>query len=306
MGRIAQLKEMGFSDEVSRRVLAECAWDVNKAIDRLLLSGGDLGETTEGLADATPGAEDGDVAPAAPAPAPAWGSAPAWGQGGHDASAGAANGRSNASRAAFFPAEQAAPSPSSQELSPKEQPQAGRRTWAAAASAAPPQNSGTATATATAAATTAPVKVEAEEDDKAVEPEEPEQPDPPKRLERAMRDWTADDPSQLSVTENAFINVWTETATDNGWIHAELVANEAKVGWVPVCVLTKLPEGQKWMRTKQQWEAMDESQCSIKSNEVVNVWVSSLTKEGWTYVEDGSPDGSRGWMPVFCLAWNEN
>ena len=28
---ISQLKEMGFSEDVSRRVLSKCAWDVNKA-----------------------------------------------------------------------------------------------------------------------------------------------------------------------------------------------------------------------------------------------------------------------------------
>merc|ERR1719229_427022 len=39
MSRVAQLKEMGFSDEVAKRALAECAWDVNAAIDRLLSSG---------------------------------------------------------------------------------------------------------------------------------------------------------------------------------------------------------------------------------------------------------------------------
>lgn len=39
VSRIAQLKEMGFSEEVAKRVLAECVWDVNTAIDRLLASG---------------------------------------------------------------------------------------------------------------------------------------------------------------------------------------------------------------------------------------------------------------------------
>lgn len=39
MGRIKQLKEMGFSESVARKVLGECGWDVNRAIDRLLLEG---------------------------------------------------------------------------------------------------------------------------------------------------------------------------------------------------------------------------------------------------------------------------
>lgn len=362
MGRIAQLKEMGFSDEVSRRVLAECAWDVNKAIDRLLLSGGDLGETAEddahvdeGIADEAPGHEENGTE--APAPATS-----AWQAQAKD-SAGGANGRATTQRGpSFFPADSRAqassapaksedsapvlPEPAPTPVSP--QSQAGRRSWAAAAAGTVPVPSvqtpsgpsqehvaprspvGLPPATATpvseqaalADVSLAPAHQEEESiasaaatiPSAATAPaatEEPaaQAPGPAKRLERALRDWTADDASQLSVTENAFVNVWIDTATDNGWIHAELSASEATVGWLPLCVLHKLPEGQRWMRAKQHWEAMDASQCSVESGDYAIVWVSSLTKEGWTYVEadqDSSVSGSKGWLPVFCLAWNDN
>ncbi|CAE8599046.1 unnamed protein product, partial [Polarella glacialis] len=139
-----------------------------------------------------------------------------------------------------------------------------------------------------------------------VEPEEAEavEPPAPKRLERVMQTWTADDPSQLSIVEDQFVNVWTETGTDNGWIHAEIVGNEERVGWVPTIVLQKLPEGQRWMAASQNWEALDASQCSATEGDMVVVWISSLTKEGWTYSE--SQKDFKGWLPVFCLDWNEN
>eukprot|EP00421_Protoceratium_reticulatum_P062844 CAMPEP_0168422288 /NCGR_PEP_ID=MMETSP0228-20121227/33718_1 /TAXON_ID=133427 /ORGANISM="Protoceratium reticulatum, Strain CCCM 535 (=CCMP 1889)" /LENGTH=305 /DNA_ID=CAMNT_0008436219 /DNA_START=46 /DNA_END=960 /DNA_ORIENTATION=+ len=64
VSRIAQLKEMGFSEEVAKRVLGECVWDVNTAIDRLLASGempGDLSSSP------------GKSSPDAPQARPTWG-----------------------------------------------------------------------------------------------------------------------------------------------------------------------------------------------------------------------------------------
>jgi len=131
-------------------------------------------------------------------------------------------------------------------------------------------------------------------------------PQPRKRLERVARSWTAEDPSQLSVVENEFVNVWVGTDTDNGWIHAEGHEDGASAGWLPLCVLKTLPEGQKWMRAVQQWQAMDESQCSVVPGSVVVVWVGSRTQEGWTYAESEQGDEMKpGWLPVFCLAWND-
>jgi len=98
--------------------------------------------------------------------------------------------------------------------------------------------------------------------------------------------------------------VWTATATENGWIHAELAKDQAKVGWLPRLVLTELQEGQRWMKAKTKWEARDESQCSVEIGEFCLVWVSSLTKEGWTYV-DCQDRPSKGWLPDFCLVWSE-
>jgi len=124
-----------------------------------------------------------------------------------------------------------------------------------------------------------------------------------------MRSWTAEDPSQLSVAENEFVSVWVGTDTENGWIHAEGHEDPARVGWVPLCVLKTLPEGQRWMRATQTWQAMDESQCSVVADAVGVVWVHSRTKEGWTYVEaeqGGDGEIKSGWLPAFCLEWSED
>jgi hypothetical protein len=128
---------------------------------------------------------------------------------------------------------------------------------------------------------------------------------PRKRIERCLRAWDAEDPSQMSVFENEFVNVWVETKTDHGWIHAEGRKDSLRAGWLPVCVLKELPEKQYWMHCSQTWQAMDESQCNIEEGSVVIVWTGTRTKEGWTYVEVEDDTGTTrpGWLPVFCLDW---
>ncbi|CAE7237274.1 RNP1 [Symbiodinium natans] len=281
MGRISQLKEMGFSDEVSRRVLAECAWDVNKAIDRLLLSGvpddmpqqGDSEKS--GTGDPAGVAEPGDPDASAEA------------QSSDDL--GNVNGKSS-----FFPVEEDPPSTveadkaASTVATSKNGGVAAEKEPAAAAATSEVASSGTPLAAATEPAAqpaTAPAA-------------------PTKRLERAKQAWTASDASQLSVSDQEFVYVWTTTATDNGWIHAELAKDQAKVGWLPRCILVELQDGQRWMKTKTKWEARDESQCSVEIGEFCLVWVSSLTTEGWTYV-DCQDRSSKGWLPDFCLVWSD-
>jgi hypothetical protein len=158
--------------------------------------------------------------------------------------------------------------------------------------------------------------VEAEDADEVVESDVPEVAGaapgavPRKRIERVNRLWEAEDQSHLSVSENEFINTWVDTATDHGWIHAERRTNtdNAQVGWLPVCVIQSLPDQQRWMTCKQQWQATDESQCTVGDGSCVIVWVSSRTPEGWTYAEaeDSSGNMKPGWLPVFCLEWQED
>ncbi|CAE7672603.1 unnamed protein product [Symbiodinium sp. CCMP2456] len=265
MGRISQLKEMGFSDEVSRRVLAECAWDVNKAIDRLLLSGVPDDMPQQGDSE-KPGTGDPPEVPEEPDDLDASAEARS------SDHVGDVNGKSS-----FFPAQEESTLEAAKDAE-------------APATAATSQNGGVpaeqqpeaAAATSEVASSGTPLVAAAEP---AAQPPAATPAAPTKRLERAKQAWTAGDPSQLSVSDQEFVYVWTATATENGWIHAELAKDQAKVGWLPRLVLTELQEGQRWMKAKTKWEARDESQCSVEIGEFCLVWVSSLTKEGWTYVD---------------------
>lgn len=128
---------------------------------------------------------------------------------------------------------------------------------------------------------------------------------PRKRLERAARSWPAEEASQLGVTEGEFIKVWSDTTTEHGWIHAENL-DASQVGWLPLVVLRELPDGQVWMKAKEVWKAMDESQCSVEVEDAVIVWVQTKTGEGWTYCECEKAAGveaQQGWLPAFCLDW---
>lgn len=137
----------------------------------------------------------------------------------------------------------------------------------------------------------------------------PDVPVPRKRIERVTRSWDAEDISQLGVTEHEFVNVWVDTKTDHGWIHAERRSGGPQIGWLPICILQDLFDRQKrWMAAKQAWQAKDGSQCSCVDGGVVIVWTETRTDAGWTYVEaeDEHKQMRQGWLPVFCIDWNED
>jgi len=336
--RIAQLKEMGFSDEVAKRVLAECAWDVNAAIDRLLLSGAMSTDSGggDGGGDSSVGASEPaeaimGPAPAvwpavAPAPAAAATTAPlapvhqeapapppppppadasvekAQSQAGAGEGSGLSNGlasgtpgHADAVLGSAYP-----PPPVEDGVLDGTGPEAGEAPLLASieATASSVLDHDSAPATETTADATNSLGAAAET---AIEST------PKKRLERVNRTWNAEDPSQMSVTEKEYVYVWLETGTDNGWIHAESQSDGGRVGWLPRCILKELPQGQRFMRISQEWKSMDESQLSAEEGVSVVAWVSSRTPEGWCYVEMEQKDGDMktGWLPVFCMEWND-
>lgn len=361
LSRIAQLREMGFSDAVARSVLAECAWDVNEAIDRLLLSGamadggGNDGPPAgggEGPAAAPPASEPPATASTAePAAAAAPGS-PSAGGAAPGGLAGAAGSAAAAEAAATAPPEAATTAQAPEAVAAAAAAESGAVTTAAEA-AEPAEAAQPVEAAAEAAPAVATPAVPAEAVplppatiEPAAEPaaaplsavastgaEAGAEPDgaqggaqeaeaaavteapvaaaaapPRKRIEQVMRSWNAEDTSQMSVCEGDFVHVWIDTGTDNGWIHAEGQGGSAsQIGWLPLCVLKRLPEGQQWMRVGQQWQALDDSQCSVQAGITVVVWSGTRTKEGWVHVE-AEKDGvmKPGWLPVFCLEWGED
>lgn len=290
LSRIAQLKEMGFSGPVAKRVLSECAWDVNAAIDQLLSSGVMPEEEEEGQRPGGADAAAEEAAPATeasraqpptdgpPAAAPQAEVAAAGTQAGQaDAGHGAVSASSDGPDAANGSRPDAQPVAASDAVLPSTGGDAGSE-LAKIHAEGPPADGGEG------------------------------KPSVRKRIERVEQAWVGNDGSQLSVVEGQFVDVWVGTGTDNGWIHAEAhTGDPPQAGWLPTCVLKKLPEGQRWLRASKAWQAMDESQCSIAEGDMVVVWVSSRTTEGWTYAET-EQDGKMkpGWLPVFSLEWSED
>lgn len=364
---------MGFSDDVAKRVLSECAWDVNEAIDRLLASGAMASEVGGGGSSCN-GVEASASLGGGPAAHRDTGPGEGGSRAGSTISPGGLNGGDSSSMSQSARVEPPAPTSKAQttaaasagtavttvakaleEQDKEHEPQADQPQEAAqqqqqaklqqqqqqqlqqqakqqepeeeapptavAQAVAAPARQGPATEVAEVAAAsnaevpgpaleqtptaTVPEPV-AEKKSAAASPAAPK-----KHIQRVQSTWAAKDPSQLSVVEGDFVNVWTETGTENGWIHADARsgdgASPGQVGWLPVGVLKKLPQDQQWMRVSQQWQAMDESQCSVEEGALVVVWRATRTSEGWAYAEAEKDGGIKpGWLPVFCLEWAED
>jgi len=331
LSRIAQLREMGFSDEVAKRVLSECAWDVNEAIDRLLLSGAmsseaaaepsatvsmaeppttvgnpeehsqavGINSTCNGLDPGAVGSVSALVSPGPPSEAVMQ----------NDRGSGAASGLPGVSVTATCPPSAMAAVAFDDEAETGQLPATtdpSKEKEDAPVPAEAPVGANTMNQT-VAEPSAAPAEPAVPNSASAAQPT----PAPPKkRIQKVVRTWPAEDVSQMSVRDGDFVNVWVETGTDNGWIHADISQDgAAQVGWLPVCVLKYLPEDRQWMRVNQEWQALDESQCSVEAGSHVIVWTATRTNEGWAYAEtdkeEGLPDGKPGWVPVFCLEWSE-
>lgn len=360
--QISQLKEMGFSEEVARRALSECVWDVNKAIDKLLLGGldevGDSGAvpSMEDTIDAHPAPIE--APPETPAP-PAPGPPPPQAQPTHTPALVPVTAQAEMPPTQEVPAQpvpsQSPPQPPSSParmLAAPAEELAAEEEWALNTDAERQGSSGDSSIVPNASlpANANPSSVEdgvsgheAGDMDAApelhapviagppmmagsvhIEPpvendvvaadaaladggdDEDSKKTPKKRIDRASRSWPAEDPSQLGVEEGDFVSVWIETGTMNGWIHAENLS-DGRAGWLPNVVLEPMENDRNWMKVKQTWEAMDASQCNVIEGHIVIVWSSSRT-EHWTYVEvrEGTQQTGCGWLPVFCIDWDEN
>jgi len=348
LSHIRQLKEMGFEEGLAKRVLSECVWDVNKAIDRLFeLMSSDTG-VEEALApeelhdppppieelpviDETPMDAHAELSPtgadAAGAMDPATcsspnGAEPQFASVHTEASDGGSPGPAGESAPGspvFAPADVPAGNGSTNDRADA----VDAESLPAEAECAleeelvdpvPDSDDGLAVGLLHAPHTPAGASAEADNDVAdvavAVQPQ-PTPSMPKKRFERAARPWNAEDGSQLQVAPGDFVNVWIDTITENGWIHADkIVADTTQVGWLPACVLQTIDDNKRWMRVRQEWQAMDESQCSASENSMVIVWLNSRTQEGWSYVEapldNVSTAAKPGWLPAFCLDWIED
>lgn len=317
--RITHLKEMGFSEEVAKRVLAECVWDVNTAIDRLLQSGEMPGGG--GSEDPRPG---GDKEPTAETPQSqsAWGRPQqrGWGspKSGDVAAAVSPPGKSPQRGSAWGANAEGGP----------RSPTAGTPTDAQRTAVhveAEPVPSAVPAATNAEAVHVEPaptvsqvhVEVAVQEGAKAPAPEAGTgaSANPVKKINRVGQSWGAGDGSQMTVVEGEFVEVWPGTKTEHGWIHGEKlhkVGGQAEAGWLPCCILRDPPDGRRWMKAIQDWEGQDESAGAVVTGVIVTVWVDTKTDQGWTYVEVDQEQVTTnlnarlkpGWLPSFCLEWS--
>eukprot|EP00929_Paragymnodinium_shiwhaense_P087194 TRINITY_DN47463_c0_g1_i2.p1 TRINITY_DN47463_c0_g1~~TRINITY_DN47463_c0_g1_i2.p1 ORF type:complete len:347 (-),score=79.53 TRINITY_DN47463_c0_g1_i2:233-1273(-) len=269
--------DMGFSEEVSKKALAECVWDVNKALD-LLLTRGPSGEgysdksssggkgVAEGLVPA-PAAPKPDAAlpadsawrkPAAPAPAATAGAKAA-----STTSATASTSARSTGKGAVLDVVDASTTASTAS-SPRSAGRAEKDTGAASkrealvssanaasatkASSKPRDTPSTPTSAASlASSTTSPLGDAAAATPLAsvapakvadVAPEEAA-PAQRKKIERIASTWSAEDgqAGQLSVEQEKFVRCWVDTRTDIGWMYAESLEDGTKQGWLPTFVL---------------------------------------------------------------------
>jgi len=306
VSHIAQLKEMGFSEAVAKHVLSECVWDVNKAIDRLL-AGDVIVEEALSAAAATSSQQD---------------SAPADDRGSPEETRENSRVAKETSNAPWVQGSEVIEDVVDE--TPQLESQAKPDDDAKGTTASEKQIDETSSVV---VQNEAVLEVKDSAKSLSTEPEvtpELQKPQPEetlnvdasttpaaqarKRIERMNRAWSGDDPSQLTVKEDEFVVVWVDSMSENGWIHAEVKgASGDQLGWLPACHLKQMPDGHRWMRVKQTWVGMDESQCTVTEANVVDVWIQTKTPEGWVYAEAPQEDSSQlvGWVPVFCLEWDD-
>lgn len=137
---------------------------------------------------------------------------------------------------------------------------------------------------------------------------------PPKRVERVCAAWIGED-TVMTVSPGEFVDVWTDTTTEHGWIYADHISDTGRGGWLPTFVFETLRQQQRWMKVTDSFEAVNETQLEIRQGSILKVSANTRSALGWVYAEDasssedaahdraGAPHG--GWVPVFCLAWAE-
>lgn len=306
---------MGFTEQVARKVLAECVWDVNKAIDRLLM--GDFVDDTPAVdVKAAPGVSDVKDATVAAAPE-AWPSMPS----------AAASGASKAPALAAAvvrssDAEEDAKSTSagsqlgSQDVTGASSLSSCEEDSAAADCASSAQGSEACEAAVAAVEGHADIASPANVATVAspARAAEPVSPEPRKRIERAKMPHAPEgqvEAGQMAVAEGDFVRIWIDQETEHGWIYSEALAPGGAVGWIPRFVLQETLPHQRWMCTLQACASSNPNQMHVKERDVLLVNIESRTDAGWAYaeaapgaVQEGGGPG-EGWVPVFCLDWHQ-
>jgi len=135
---------------------------------------------------------------------------------------------------------------------------------------------------------------------------------PKRSFQRVQHTWHCADPStQLSVEEDTFVHVWTDTTTSTGWIYAESLIGCSRAGWFPDSMLQRMPPGRMWMRITTACSATAPMQLQAEVGNMVMIDASQEHVNGWVYAEQaasatGKPGlqsslGTAGWVPIQCV-----
>lgn len=328
-GQVAQLRDMGFTDEVAKKALAECVWDVNKALDLLFTRGAEA-----------------FMSDASEVPMDACSSGNAKDRSGHDredvgeisTTASTASSPRSANRTdvhSSSPLQEsheslAAPSEAANSCPTQEasvSPPVGLEQGADGAGVSEvPAIAEVAICEGTGIGVAKPVAAVLDQKQVAPLPSIDEARDvqgpkdaateatsvsvgdstvevandalaPRKRLEQVSTGWIGED-TVLTVSPKEFVLVWADTTTEHDWIYAEHVSDTRRFGWLPTFVFEVLPQHQKWMKVTSSQEAEHETQLEVRQGSVLKVSLHTRTEEGWVYAEtvcdgvDHSPNGA--------------
>jgi hypothetical protein len=139
---------------------------------------------------------------------------------------------------------------------------------------------------------------------------------PKRRLQKVQHTWECEDSTtQLSVEEETFVYVWSDSKTETGWIYGESLICCSRAGWLPESMLMQAPSGRLWMRVSTACLATHPMQLQVEAGNMILVDASQDPVNGWVYAEQvgsatGRPSlqgliGAGGWVPIQCVVWAE-
>lgn len=139
---------------------------------------------------------------------------------------------------------------------------------------------------------------------------------PKRRLQKVQHSWQCEEgmsDTQMSVDEECFVHVWSDSKTESGWVYAESLICCSRAGWLPESMLQPLPPGRRWMRVSTACKATFPMQMQVETGNLVLVDGSQDPVNGWVYAEQvgsatGRPSlqgllGAGGWVPTQCIGW---
>eukprot|EP00933_Yihiella_yeosuensis_P080374 TRINITY_DN93783_c0_g1_i1.p1 TRINITY_DN93783_c0_g1~~TRINITY_DN93783_c0_g1_i1.p1 ORF type:complete len:367 (+),score=83.55 TRINITY_DN93783_c0_g1_i1:114-1214(+) len=286
--QVAHLKEMGFGEDEARQALAECVWDVNKALDLLVTRAAAAAETStnsklvgEEVADGADRDRTEEQESAALRTQVAEGSS--W--------------------ASQNKGSVACQEPSAELASSRQQDSENSTTASATSSPRSRMES----------STNSPHQItpdrQRDQVSEAEKVEETQETASSSRnlLRRVCQSWSMAE-ATISVEVNDFVRVWSGSETELGWVYVEDPFDSTRAGWLPHVVLEAETPHQTWMLATKTMEAVHSTQLSSRKGTFLKVYASSKTEDGWTYAEqpgDADTSAEAGWVPTCCLAWED-